>query len=100
MLMRFGFCGKMYYICIAKRTEPAPAGSCPPFMRKNMTFSGFPTSEIEKLLSEIEFILGVSGNFLGEVMASVADIGRWKVKIYLFYWDAFLTFQVTTQVDF
>ena len=31
-------------------------------------------------------------------MTTVADIGRRSVKIHLFHWPAFLTFQVTTQV--
>ena len=38
------------------------------------------------------------GKFLGYIGTTVADVGRRSVKIHLFYWDAFLTSQVTTQV--
>ena len=33
-------------------------------------------------------------------MASVADVGRQRVKIHLFHWRADLTFQGSTQVGF
>ena len=38
------------------------------------------------------------GKFLGYIGATVADVEKQRVKMYLFYWDAFLTFWVTTQV--
>ena len=69
------------------------------FLRTKLTFRGFSTSEIEKYLSEIAFFLGVSGIFLEEVVRIMSDVARCKVKIHLFYWDAFLTFRVTTQVN-
>ena len=56
------------------------------------------TSEIEKNTSEIIFFLGVIRKFLGQVVAFVADVERLKVKTYLFSFDAFLTFQGSTQV--
>lgn len=39
MLTGFGFWRKMSYICIAKRTEPAPAGFCPLFVRPAWAYS-------------------------------------------------------------
>ena len=56
------------------------------------------TSEIEKNTSEIIFFLGVSVNFLGQVVAIIADVEPQKVKRYLFHWRVFLTFRGSTQV--
>ena len=56
------------------------------------------TSEIEKNTSEIIFFLGVSVNFLGQVVAIISDVEPRKVKRYLFSQGADLTFWVTTQV--
>ena len=63
-----------------------------------LTYKAYFTSDIEKNRSEIFLFLGVSLIFLGQVVAPVADIERWKVKRYLFSRGADLTFQVTTQV--
>ena len=63
-----------------------------------LTYKAYFTSDIEKNRSEIFLFLGVSVIFLGQVVAPVADIERWKVKRYLFSRGADLTFQVTTQV--
>ena len=92
------FSGKCIIFVLMKRREPACLWFSPLFLRTKLIFRGFSTSKIEKYLSEIEFFLGVSGNFLEEVVRIMSDVARCKVKIHLFYWDAFLTFRVTTQV--
>ena len=92
------FSGKCIIFVLAKRREPQTNGLSPLFLRKNLTVKSYSTSEIEKILSEIEIFLEVSGNFLGELVASIADEEQQRVKIHLFSQDAFLTFAVTTQV--
>ena len=54
------------------------------FMVRNLTYKGYFTSDIEKFISDIDFFLGVSVNFLGQVVKIVADVERREVKIHLF----------------
>ena len=54
------------------------------FLAKKLTYKGCFTSDVEKNTSEINFFLGFSVNFLGQVVAIVADVERLGVKIYLF----------------
>ena len=56
------------------------------------------TSEIEKNTSEIFFFLGVSVNFLRQVVAIISDVEPQKVKIHFFSQGADLTFRGSTQV--
>ena len=51
-----------------------------------------------KSIWEVGNSITEGGKTLGYISATVADIERRSVKIHLFYWDAFLTFRVTTQV--
>ena len=68
------------------------------FLAKKLTYKGCFTSDVEKNTSEINFFLGFSVNFLGQVVTVIADKVRWKVKIHLFFRVAHLTLGVTTQV--
>ena len=68
------------------------------FLVKNLTDKGRFTSDIEKNTSEIYFFLGVIRNFLGQVVAIIADVEPRKVKRYLFSKGADLTFRGSAQV--
>ena len=70
------------------------------FLVENLTDKGCFTSDVEKNTSEIDFFLGFSVNFLGQVVAPIADVEPQKVKRHLFSQEADLTFRVTTQVVF
>ena len=67
-------------------------------MAKKLTYKGCFTSDVEKNTSEINFFLGFSVIFIGQVVAFIADVERLEVKIYLFSQGADLTFRGSTQV--
>ena len=85
MLMRFGFRPKMYYLCLRKEERALYTWVLSSFFVKNLTYKGGFTSDVEKNTSEIIFFLGVSVIFLGQVVASMSDVERRKVKRYFFY---------------
>ena len=81
MLKRFGFRGKMYYLCISEEERA----------RKYWVFSSFFAQKNRIFTSEINFFtllrkifLGVCGYFLRNVVCFFADAERLKVKRYLF----------------
>ena len=92
MLKRFGFRPKMYYLCPTKEERALDTRILSSFLVRNLTYKGCFTSDIEKNRSEIDFFLGFCENFLGQVVAFIADVERWRVKIYLFFCGADLTF--------
>ena len=98
MLKQFGFRPKMYYLCLTKEKRALDTRVLSSFLAKNLTYKGGFTLDVEKNTSEILFFLGVSVDFLGQVVAIVADVERLEVKIYLFFWGADLTFQGSSQV--
>ena len=81
---------------LAKRREPINTGLSPLFVPRNRLFY----LGDRKNTSEIIFFLGVSGKFLGQVVAIIADVEPRKVKRYLFSQGADLTFRGSIQVDF
>ena len=58
------------------------------------------TKHVEIFSGQIKIFFSESGIFSGQVGARTDDVGRRDVKRYLFSLGAFLTFRVTTQVDF
>ena len=89
MLKRFAFRRKMYYLCIAKRREPADTGFSPLFYAKMASKKGFFTKHIEKFICRRKNFLGLSGFFSGQVGERIDDIGVWNVKRNLFFKPAF-----------
>ena len=89
----------MYYLCYTKEERALDTRVLSSFFVKNLTYKGGFTSDVEKIISEIIFFLGVIVNFLGHVVAFFADVEPQKVKIHLFSRGADLTFQGSTQVD-
>ena len=87
----FGFREKMYYLCLRIEERALDTRALSSFSSKNLTYKAYFTSDIEKNRSEIFLFLGVSVIFLGQIVAPVADIERWKVKRYLFSRGADLT---------
>ena len=83
----------MYYLCIAKRREPADTGFSPLFYAKMASKKGFFTKHIEKFICRSGFSKCFCGNFSGQVGARIDDIEHPKVKRYLFFNPAFFTFQ-------
>ena len=100
MLKRFGFRQKMYYLCLRKEERALDTRVLSSFLGKKLTYKGGFTSDINKNTSEIIFFLGVSVNFLGQVVAFMTDVEPRKVKRYLFSQGADLTFRGSIQVDF
>ena len=98
MLKRFGFRPKMYYLCLRKEERALDTRVLSSFLVKNLTYKGGFTSDVEKNRSEIIFFLGVSVCFLGQVVASMSDVERRKVKRYFFSQGAVLTVRGSTQV--
>ena len=90
----------MYYLCYTKEEKAPNTRVLSSFLLKNLTDKGCFTSDVEKNTSEIDFFLGGIVRFLRQVVASVADVEPQKVKRYLFFWDADLTFQGSAQVDY
>ena len=88
----------MYYLCHTKEERAPDARVLSSFLRKKLTDKGCFTSDVEKNTSEIIFFLGFILIFLGQVVVIMSDVEPQKVKRYLFFWDAFLTFQGSTQV--
>ena len=84
MLTHLDFAGKCIIFVLGKRREPQTCGFSPSFLVKILTYRVCFTSDIEKNTSEINFFLGVSGIFLGQVVTSVADVEGRRVKRYLF----------------
>ena len=91
MLKRFGFRGKMYYLCLRKEERALDTRVLSSFFVKNLTYKGGFTSDVEKNRSEIIFFLGVSVIFLGQVVVIIADVEPQKVKLHLFSQGADLT---------
>ena len=92
MLMRFGFRPKMYYLCLSKEERALDTRVLACFLVKNLTYKGGFTSDVEKNRSEIIFFLGFIVEFFWQVVASMSDVERRKVKRYLFLLGADLTF--------
>ena len=92
MLTRFGFRGKMYYLCISKVERALNKRVFSSFFAPK---NGIFTSEINFFTLLRNFFLGVCGFFLRNVGGFLGDEERLKVKRYLFFWTAFF---VTTQV--
>ena len=88
----------MYYLCHTKEERALDTRVLSSFFLKNLTYKGGFTSDVEKNRSEIIFFLGVSVDFLRQVVASMSDVERQKVKRHLFLQGADLTFQGSTQV--
>ena len=65
---------------------------------KNLTYKGGFTSDVEKNRSEIIFFLGFIVEFFWQVVASMSDVERRKVKRYFFSQGADLTVRGSTQV--
>ena len=99
MLMRFGFRGKMLYICIAKRREPVNTGFSPLFSAKIGQKMGCFTKHVGKSTCLRKISTCFSGFFSGQVGARIDDIDTSKVKRYLFFIPAFFTFQGSTHVE-
>ena len=77
MLTRFGFRGKMYYLCISEEERALNIRVFSSFFgQKNGCF----TSEIKKNTSEINFFLGVCGFFLRNVGGFWGISSRRKLK--------------------
>ena len=74
----------MYYLCLRKEERALDTRVLSSFLVRNLTYKGYFTSDIEKNRSEIDFFLGFCENFLGQVVAFIADVERREVKIYLF----------------
>ena len=81
----------MYYLCHTKEERAQNKRVLSSFLAKKLRYKGCFTSDVEKNTSEINFFLGFSVNFLGQVVAVIADKERWKVKIHLFFRVAHLT---------
>ena len=90
MLTRFGFRGKMYYLCPRKEERALYTGVLSFFGQKN----GYFTSDVEKTTLRRKFFLGVCGFFLRNVDGFFADVERLKVKRYLFSKPHFRVFVV------
>ena len=88
----------MYYLCLRIEERAPDKRVFSSFLRKNLTYKPCFTSEIEKNISEINFFLGFIVEFFRQVVVIMSDVEPQKVKRYLFFWDAFLTFQGSTQV--
>ena len=88
----------MYYLCHTKEERAQNTRVLSSFLGKNLTYKGCSTSDVEKNTSEIIFFLGVIRKFLGQVVVIMSNVERQKVKRYLFFWDADLTFRGSTQV--
>ena len=73
------------YLCLTKEERAPNMRALSSFMVRNLTYKGYFTSDIEKFISEIDFFLGVSVDFLRQVVAPVADIEPPEVKIHLFW---------------
>ena len=90
MLTRFGFRGKMYYLCTSKEERALNK-------RVFSSFSGLKngifTSEIIFFTLLRKFFLGVCGFFLRNVDGFFADVETQIVKRYLFSQGADLTFR-------
>ena len=87
MLTRFGFRGKMYYLCISKVERALNKRVFSSFFAKK---NGIFTSEINFFTLLRNFFLGVCGFFLRNVDGFLGDEERLKVKRYLFSWPHFL----------
>ena len=74
MLKRFAFRRKMYYLCIAKRREPADTGFSPLFYAKMASKKGFFTKHLEKFICRSGNFFSESGFSLGEVGERIDDI--------------------------
>ena len=90
MLKRFGFRGKMYYLCISEEERARKYWVFSSFLgQKNGIF----TSEINFSTLLRNFFLVVCGYFLRNVGCFFADAERLKVKRYLFSKPHFLLFE-------
>ena len=91
MLTRFGFRGKMLYICTSEEERALNKRVFSSFFGlKNGIF----TSEVENFTLLRKIFLGVCGCFLSNVDGFFADVERLKVKRYLFSKPHFFTFGV------
>ena len=81
MLTRFGFRGKMYYLCISEEERALNKRVFSSFFGLK---KGIFTSEIKISTLLRNFFLGVCGKFSRNVGSFFADIEHPKVKRYLF----------------
>ena len=88
----------MYYLCLSIEERAQGARVFSSFLVKNLIYKGRITSDVEKNTSEINFFLGVIVKFFRQVVAIMTDVEPWKVKRYLFFWGADLTFRGSIQV--
>ena len=88
----------MYYLCHTKEERALDTRVLSSFFAKKLRYKGCFTSDVEKNTSEINFFLGFSVIFLGQVVAIISDVEPREVKRYLFHWCVFLTFRGSTQV--
>ena len=72
MLTRFGFRGKMYYLCTSEEERAQDTGLSPLFFAQ---YKGCNTSEVGNFLGFIGNFLGFIGNFLGFIGERIADVG-------------------------
>ena len=89
----------MYYLCIAKRREPADTGFSPLFLCENGLKKGFSTKHLEKFICRSGNFLSESGFSLGEVGERIDDIDSRKVKRYLFSKLHFYHFKVLLMLE-
>ena len=90
MLRRFGFRGKMYYLCTSEEERAHKQRVFSSFFGQK---NGFFTSEINFFTLLRKFFLGVCGFFLRNVDSIFADVERLRVKRYLFSKPHFFSFQ-------
>ena len=100
VLKRFGFRRKMYYLCHTKEERAQNTRVLSSSLGKNLTYKGCFTSDVEKNTSEINFFLGFIVEFFRQVVVIMSDVEPQKVKRYLFWQGADLTFRGSTRVDF
>ena len=84
MLTRFGFRGKIDYLCPRKEERALNTGVLSSFWTQNRQKKGCFTSDVEKFLSESGFSLSKSGFFLGVCGKNFADIEDGKLK-YIYF---------------
>ena len=90
----------MYYLCLSIEERAQGARVFSSFLVKNLIYKGKITSDVEKNTSEINFFLGFIVEFFRQVVVIMSDVEPQKVKRYLFWQGADLTFRGSTRVDF
>ena len=98
MLKRFGFRGKMYYLCPSEEEKALNTGVFSSFFaekgQKNHCF----TKHLGNFICRRKISTCFCGFFSGQVGARIDDVATRKVKRYLFSNLHFFSFRGTTQV--